>query len=197
MAQEASRFVVGIDLGTTNSAVGYIDTAEAPWQVHTLAIPQLVAPGEVEARETLPSFHYEAAAGELSKGALRLPWDTAEPRSTVGVFARDHGATVPGRLIASVKSWLCHSGVDRTAAILPWHGASDVERLSPVAVSSRYLSHIAMAWDTRFPEHPLHRQEVTLTVPASFDEVARELTVAAAHQAGLHHLVLLEEPQET
>jgi molecular chaperone DnaK (HSP70) len=195
MAQEASRFVVGIDLGTTNSAVGYIDTAEARWQVHTLAIPQVVAPGEVEAQETLPSFHYEAAAGELSKGALRLPWDTAEPRSTVGVFARDHGASVPGRLIASVKSWLCHSGVDRTAAILPWHGTSDVERLSPVAVSSRYLSHIAAAWDTRFPEHPLHRQEVTLTVPASFDEVARELTVAAAYQAGLQHLVLLEEPQ--
>jgi len=195
MAQEASRFVVGIDLGTTNSAVGYIDTTEARWQVHTLAIPQVVAPGEVEDRETLPSFHYEAAAGELSKGALRLPWDTAEPRSTVGVFARDHGATVPGRLIVSVKSWLCHSGVDRTAAILPWHGTSDVERLSPVAVSSRYLSHIAAAWDTRFPEHPLHRQEVTLTVPASFDEVARELTVAAAHQAGLQHLVLLEEPQ--
>src|SRR5215470_7050169 len=195
MAQEASRFVVGIDLGTTNSAVGYIDTTEAPWQVHTLAIPQVVAPGEIEARETLPSFHYEPAAGELSKGALRLPWYTAEPRSTVGIFARDHGAAVPGRLIASVKSWLCHSGVDRTAAILPWHGTSDVERLSPVVVSSRYLAHIAAAWNTRFPEHPLQRQEVTLTVPASFDAVARELTVAAAQQAGLQHLVLLEEPQ--
>src|ERR671936_627808 len=195
MAQAASRFVVGIDLGTTNSAVCYIDTDDARWQVHTLAIPQVVAPGEVEARDTLPSFHYEAAAGEFAHGAWRLPWDTTEPRYTVGVFARDHGATVPGRLIASVKSWLCHSGVDRTAAILPWHGAADVERLSPVAVSSRYLSHIAAAWDARFPEHPLHRQEVTLAVPASFDAVARELTVAAARQAGLQHLVLLEEPQ--
>ncbi len=195
MAQEASRFVVGIDLGTTNSAVGYIDTANAQWQVYTLAIPQVVAPGEVEARDTLPSFHYEAAAGEFSKGALRLPWETTELRYTVGVFARDHGATVPGRMIASVKSWLCHSGVDRTAAILPWHGTSDLERLSPVAVSSRYLAHIAAAWDARFPEHPLHSQEVTLTVPASFDAVARELTVAAAQQAGLQHLVLLEEPQ--
>src|SRR5256714_8688634 len=195
MAQAASRFVVGIDLGTTNSAVGYIDTADARWQVHTLAIPQMVAPGESEARETLPSFHYEAAAGESSKGALRRPWGTTEPRYTVGIFARDHGATVPGRLIASVKSWLCHSGVDRTAAILPWHGTSDVERLSPVAVSSRYLAHIAAAWDMRFPEQPLHRQEVTLTVPASFDAVARQMTVAAAQQAGLQHLVLLEEPQ--
>src|SRR5215471_1524055 len=195
MAQEASRFVVGIDLGTTNSAVGYIDTADAQWHVHTLTIPQVVAPGEVEARDTLPSFHYEAAAGEFSKGALRLPWDTTEPRYTVGVFARDHGAIVPGRLITSVKSWLCHSGVNRTAAILPWHGTSDVERLSPVVVSSRYLAHIAAAWNTRFPEHPLQSQEVTLTVPASFDAVARELTVAAAQQAGLQHLVLLEEPQ--
>src|ERR687888_2012017 len=195
MAQEASRFVVGIDLGTTNSAVCYIYTADARWQVRTLAMPQVVAPGEAEARDTLPSFHYEAAAGEFAKGALRLPWDTAEPRYTVGIFARDHGASVPGRLIASVKSWLCHSGVDRTAAILPWHGAADVERLSPVTVSSRYLAHIAAAWDTRFPEQPLHRQEVTLTVPASFDAVARQLTVAAARQAGLQHLVLLEEPQ--
>jgi molecular chaperone DnaK (HSP70) len=195
MTQDASRFVVGIDLGTTNSAVGYIDTAEASWQIRTLAIPQVVAPGEVEAREILPSFHYEAAEGEFAPGALCLPWDTAKPHYTVGVFARDHGATIPGRLIASVKSWLCHSGVDRTAAILPWHGAADVERLSPITASSRYLSHIAAAWDIRFPQHPLHTQEVTLTVPASFDEVARELTVAAAHQAGLHQLVLLEEPQ--
>ena len=195
MVQEASRFVVGIDLGTTNSVVCYIDTADARWQVHTLAIPQLVAPGEVESRLTLPSFHYEAAAGEFARGALRLPWDTTELRYTVGIFARDHGATVPGRMITSVKSWLCHSGVDRTAAILPWHGTSDVERLSPVMVSSRYLAHLTAAWDTRFPEHPLCRQEVTLTVPASFDAVARQLTVAAARQAGLPHLVLLEEPQ--
>src|SRR5260370_11923909 len=151
MAQAASRFVVGIDLGTTNSAVGYIDTANARWQVHTLAIPQVVAPGEVEARDTLPSFHYEAAAGEFSKGALRLPWETTELRYTVGVFARDHGATVPGRMIASVKSWLCHSGVDRTAAILPWHGTSDLERLSPLALTSRFLAPIPPAGDAPLP----------------------------------------------
>src|SRR4030095_12116493 len=104
MAQEASRFVVGIDLGTTNSAVGYIDTADAQWQGSTTGLPPVVAPGEFEARDTLPSFHYEAAAGEFSKGALRLPWDTTESRYTVGVFARDHGAIVPGRMIDSVKS---------------------------------------------------------------------------------------------
>jgi hypothetical protein len=193
--QDASRFVVGIDLGTTNSAVGYVDTAEPRWQVRTFAMPQCVAPGEIEARETLPSFHYEAAQGEGGSGAWRLPWDTAEPRYAIGVFARDHGATVPGRLIASAKSWLCHHGVDRTAAILPWYAAPDVERLSPVDVSSRYLSYIAAAWRTRFPDHPLSTQEVILTVPASFDEVARELTVKAAQQAGLERVVLLEEPQ--
>jgi hypothetical protein len=193
--QSASRFIVGIDLGTTNSAVGYIDTVESLWQVHTFAIPQCVAPGEIEVRETLPSFHYAAAQGEWSPGAVRLPWHATEPRYTVGVLARDHGAIVPGRLIVSAKSWLCHSGVDRTAAILPWHGAPDVERLSPVDVSSRYLSHIVAAWDTAFSDHPLSTQDVILAVPASFDEVARELTVAAAHRAGLERVVLLEEPQ--
>ena len=196
MVQEASRFVVGIDLGTTNSAVCYIDTADARWQVHTLAIPQVVAPGEVEARETrFPPFIMK----RLRESLPRVPCDCRGiPRSRAIPWASSPatmGRTVPGRMIASVKSWLCHSGVDRTAAILPWHGTSDVERLSPVAVSSRYLAHIAAAWNTRFPEHPLHRQEVTLTVPASFDAVARQLTVAAAQQAGLQHLVLLEEPQ--
>ena len=124
-AEAPSRFVVGIDLGTTNSAVACVDTAEyplgAPWRVRTFAAPQLVAPGQVEARETLPSFHYQPASGELAPGAIRCPWDKTEPSFAVGFFARDHGALVPGRLINSAKSWLCHSGVDRTAPLLPWH----------------------------------------------------------------------------
>ena len=140
-----SRYVVGFDLGTTNSAVTYVDTADDPWRVRVFAVPQLVAAGQVEARETLPSFHYQPGPGELPPAALRLPWTAAgaaatsgrdEPPHVVGFFARDHGAVVPGRLISSAKSWLCHSGVDRTAAILPWHGAADVQRLSPVEVSA-------------------------------------------------------------
>jgi hypothetical protein len=156
---------------------------------------QLVAPGHVEARETLPSFHYEPAKGELSPGAIRLPWSGEEPSHAVGFFARDQGTVAPGRLIASAKSWLCHSGVDRTAEVLPWHGAPDVERLSPVEVSGRYLAHVRDAWDAQHPDWPLAEQDLVLTLPASFDEVARELTVKAAARAGLSRVVLIEEPQ--
>src|SRR5947208_11364324 len=194
--EKSSRYVVGIDLGTTNSAMAYVDTEEGVgWRVRDFAVPQVVGAGEVEARETLPSFHYEAGAGEFAAGALRLPWDRQDPKYAVGVFARDHGAAVPGRLIVSAKSWLCHPGVDRTAGLLPWHGAPDVERLSPVDVSARYLAHIRSAWDHAHPDHPLADQDVILTVPASFDEVARELTVEAAVKAGLANVVLVEEPQ--
>ena len=195
--QSASRFLVGIDLGTTNSAVAYVDTAEASWTVHDFPVPQLVDASQVEPRQTLPSFHFEAAEGEFPPARCALPWSVGgdDPRHAVGVFARDHGALVPGRLVVSAKSWLSHSGVDRTAPLLPWHGAADVTKLSPVEVSARYLGHIRAAWDHAFPGFPLAEQDVVLTVPASFDEVARELTVQAARQAGLVRVVLVEEPQ--
>lgn len=192
-----SRFVVGLDLGTTNSAMAYVDTNETPRRIRTFAIPQVVVPGQIEARDTLPSFHYQPASGEFPDGSTRMPWPSvpSAPDSIVGHFARDHGTLVPGRLIASAKSWLCHNGVDRTADLLPWQGAEDVERLSPVAVSARYLQHARAAWDAQFPEQPLVEQDFVLTLPASFDEVARELTVKAAKQAGLTRIVLIEEPQ--
>ncbi|QDU94226.1 hsp70 family protein [Lignipirellula cremea] len=190
-----SRYVVGIDLGTTNSALTYVDTEKSPWTVEVFAAPQVVAAGEVEARETLPSFHYQATLNEAEQGALRLPWLKENPTYAVGVFARDQGTAAPGRMIASAKSWLSHTGVDRTARLLPWHGAAEIERLSPVEVSSRYLAHLRAAWDQRFPAHPLADQEIVLTLPASFDEVARELTIEAAAQAGLRRVVLIEEPQ--
>jgi hypothetical protein len=191
----ASRYVVGFDLGTTNSAVTYVDTSEDPWRIRTFAIPQVVAPGQIESRETLPSFHYQAGASELPPGSLKYPWQKQEPNHAVGFFARDQGVLVPGRLINSAKSWLCHTGVDRTAPLLPWQGAADVDRLSPVEVSSRYLAHVRDAWNARFPQHLLAEQEFVLTLPASFDEVARELTVKAASLAGLSRVVLIEEPQ--
>ena len=199
-AAAPSRYVVGIDLGTTNSAVAYVDTAIAEHQIRTFAVPQLVAAGVVESRETLPSFHYQQAPAEFASDALRLPWTPREshveqPDWVVGVFARDHGMVVPGRLISSAKSWLCHSGVDRLAELLPWQGAPDVARRSPVDVSGRYLAHIRLAWNHHFPRDPLEFQDVVITLPASFDEVARELTVKAAAQAGLPRVVLIEEPQ--
>jgi molecular chaperone DnaK (HSP70) len=193
--QLPSRFVVGIDLGTTNSAVTYVDTEEEPWQIRILPIPQLVAAAEVEALETLPSFHFQPVADQAQGNALRLPWQHQAATFAVGTFARDAGAHTSGRAIASAKSWLSHAGVDRTAPLLPWHGAADVERLSPVQVSSRYLDHIRQAWDATHPQHKLAEQDLVLTLPASFDEVARELTVEAAAQAGLRRVVLIEEPQ--
>jgi molecular chaperone DnaK (HSP70) len=190
-----SRYVVGIDLGTTNSALCYVDTQEQPWQIRVLPVPQLVAPGQIEPRETLPSFHYQPPPAEIAAGALKLPWNTSDPNSCVGIMARDWGAQVSGRTISSAKSWLCHAGIDRTADVLPWHAAEDVEKLSPVEASSRYLSHLRAAWNSRFKSEPLEKQDVVLTLPASFDEVARELTVQAAARAGLPRVVLIEEPQ--
>ncbi len=146
----ASRYVVGIDLGTTNSAVAFVDTTQPQWLVATFSVPQLVGPGVVEARETLPSFHYQRAEGEFAPTALRLPWSDENPSHAVGMFARDQGAIVPGRLISSAKSWLCHSGVDRLAELLPWHGAADVARLSPVDVSARYLCIFVRPGTTAF-----------------------------------------------
>lgn len=192
---QPSRFIVGIDLGTTNSAVGYVDTHREPWRVETFRVPQLVDVGQVEALETLPSFHYQPLADEATAAGLRLPWSHEAPPYTVGVFAREQGSRAPARLIASAKSWLCHSGVDRTADLLPWQGAADVERLSPVTASARYLRHIRNAWNAQFKGDPLQDQDLVLTLPASFDEVARELTVQAAAAAGLPRVVLIEEPQ--
>jgi molecular chaperone DnaK (HSP70) len=195
----AARYVVGFDLGTTNSAVCYVDTLENPWKVRTFAVPQLVAAGQIEARETLPSFHYQPAPGEVvdnkGEGGREKGENTNPPSPFVGLYARDQGTLAPGRLINSAKSWLCHAGVDRTTAILPWRGAEDVKKLSPVDVSACYLKHVRDAWNAKFPREPLENQDFVLTLPASFDEVARELTVKAAASAGLPRVVLIEEPQ--
>lgn len=196
------RFLIGIDLGTTNSALAYVDAAakfpgDVP-SVKSFAVPQHVALGEVDARPLLPSFLYLPGEHELPAGACALPWDPAA-RVLVGELARKQGAVVPGRLVTSAKSWLCHGGVDREAAILPWGAPSDVVRISPVEASRRLLLHLAKAWNyVRGDKHAgeqLEDQAIVLTVPASFDDVARNLTAQAARQAGIRHLTLLEEPQ--
>src|SRR5438874_3116258 len=152
-ASRPSRFIIGIDLGTTNSAVAYIDTEEHSARPKVFPIVQFTGLAEIEARETLPSFHYIPGQGEF--GGMRLPWQTSDSPYVIGTFARDHGATIPGRLVVSAKSWLSHSGVDRTANLLPWHGAPDVEKLSPTEVSGRFLGHIRAGWNHRWPEFPL------------------------------------------
>jgi len=194
------RFIVGIDLGTTNCAVCFVDTEATQWQVELFRVAQWVDLGQWERRDTLPSFHYEWTPEELAGPPHRLPWQTERhsPQASttcVGVFARDAGARHPGRRASSAKSWLSHDGVDRTAKLLPWHGDAEVQRLSPVDVAAAYLNHIRDAWDDAHPEHPLAEQDVIITLPASFDEVARELTVRAAKQAGLPRVYLIEEPQ--
>ncbi len=196
-----TRYLIGIDLGTTNSALAYIDLrrkAGGRPEVQTFDVPQLLNPGEVKRRPLLPSFLYLPGPHDLPAGATALPWDP-QRNYVVGEFARNHGAKIPGRLAASAKSWLCHAGVDRSAALLPWSAPPDVPRLSPVEVSARYLRHLVESWNWEMArddaENRLEKQAVVLTVPASFDDVARNLTVEAARKAGIENLTLLEEPQ--
>jgi molecular chaperone DnaK (HSP70) len=185
--------IVGIDLGTTNSALAHVDP-EKSTRVISDEIPQLVAAGEVLPRATLPSFLYLVGEHELPANALALPWDGPLDR-IIGEYARAQGTSVPARLVASAKSWLCHPRVDRLAAILPWgESATETRRISPVEASASYLRHLAGLW-RHAHGRPLADEDVVLCVPASFDEVARELTVRAAAEAGLTKLTLLEEPQ--
>ena len=198
------RFVIGIDLGTTNCAVAYADLQgekDARANIRLFKIPQLTGPGEVSRLSVLPSFLYLPGAYDLSSEALQLPWGkapcTTGPSQFVGAFARDHGAKIPSRLVASAKSWLCHPHADRKARILPWGAGSDVYRVSPIQATAAYLEHIKAAWNSFRGEDEdqyLENQFIILTVPASFDEVARELTVEAAAMAGLKTVTLLEEP---
>ncbi|MDE1179242.1 Hsp70 family protein [Paraburkholderia sp.] len=201
-----TRYIVGIDLGTSNTVVAYV--AAGSDQVQVFDIDQLLSPGETGARPLLPSVRYHPAPGEFDAGDLRLPWDPVQagssaksranadaPPPVIGRLARVLGAQVPGRLVASAKSWLSHASVDRLAPILPWGAPDDVEKVSPVTASASYLAHVHAAWNARFPDAPLAGQDVVLTVPASFDEGARALTLEAARIAGLPRVRLLEEPQ--
>ncbi|MEN6558435.1 MAG: Hsp70 family protein [Thermoguttaceae bacterium] len=190
-----ARYVLGIDLGTTNSVLAFAPLDSDAPRVELLSAPQLVASSTVESRVMLPSFLYLGTAQEQASGSLDLPW--ARPRDfAVGEWARRQGAEMPDRTVAAAKSWLCHSRVDRRQPILPWNASSDIPKISPVAASQRYLEHLASAWAAVHPESPIAEQKVVLTVPASFDASARELTREAALAAGLpDDLVLLEEPQ--
>lgn len=190
-----AKFVLGIDLGTTNSVLSYAALDAEAAEVTLFEIPQLVAAGTSELRTALPSFTYLATEHESHDGSLNLPW--AESRKfAVGEFARERAAEAPDRTVGAAKSWLCHQRVDRRQPILPWNAPDDVGKISPVEASQRYLEHLVAAWENAFPEAPVAEQQVVLTVPASFDPVARELTREAALAAGLpRDFVLLEEPQ--
>ncbi|RJP43129.1 MAG: Hsp70 family protein [Desulfobacteraceae bacterium] len=203
-------YIIGIDLGTTNSVVAYTAIDDSPEnqeypknpeksdRISILEIPQFVGAGVMENRQVLPSFIYIPSPHETANHAFSLPWDP-ENHLIVGEYARDRGAEVPQRMIASAKSWLCHTMIDRNKDVLPWGRPDDVPGFSPVAASAMILGHIRNAWNFRMagddPSLNMENQEIFLTVPASFDAVARELTVRAAEMAGLAHITLLEEPQ--
>jgi len=198
-----SQYAIGIDLGTTHCALSYYPLAEGKPRAReesVLPVPQLTALGTMEERALLPSFLYLPNAQEFPAGSLALPWDKNRA-DVVGEFARSHGVKVPARVVSSAKSWLSHAGVDRTQPLLPWQAPPEVQRVSPVEASARYLNHLLETWNHKFAptkakaDRALAAQDVILTVPASFDAAARELTIQAAKTAGLETLTLLEEPQ--
>ena len=199
----ASRFIVGIDLGTTNCAMAYVDTkSREPTKVEIFQIEQLIDFSTVDQLPTLPSFHYELAPRELEGVDPKFCFGTSGKAAVgnaaaciVGTLARERVIQAPGRGFGSAKSWLCHAWVDRTSDLLPWQGDDTVEKISPVEASRRYLEHLRRAWDRRFASNPLAEQDVVITLPASFDEVARQLTFRAAQEAGLGNVLLIEEPQ--
>jgi hypothetical protein len=193
------RYVIGIDLGTTNSALSYVENRPdadpfALPKVELLGIPQLVNPSEVRDEPLLPSFLYIPGATDFPAGSTALPWDP-RPETIAGRLAQKRGVENAGRLVSSAKSWLSHGGVDRTAPILPFRAPGGVPKFSPVEASRRYLDHLRHAWDSKMPDAPFAQQHVLVTVPASFDAVARDLTLKAAEQAGYQNITLLEEPQ--
>jgi hypothetical protein len=193
----ASRFAVGIDLGTTNSALSFVpletDDIESI-STESIPVPQLTAPGSVEERFLLPSFIYIPHPDEFSATDMAVPWDP-QPRFIVGELARARGTSTPIRLVSSAKSWLCNPGVDRRAPILPPEAPAEIAQVSPYQASICCLEYLRDAWNYKFPNDPLQNQDVVLTVPASFDPAARELTAEAARESGLQNMVLLEEPQ--
>lgn len=191
-----AQYSVGIDLGTTHCVLSYTSIDGGSETLEVMPIAQLVSPGVVEEKSQLPSFVYQAHNAELAAGDNSLPWSqNSNDFSVLGSAARTLGSKTPIRLVASAKSWLGHAGVDRHSNFLPLNAPQEVDQISPVEASRRYLEHLLQAWNHKFPQARLQDQEVTLTVPASFDPAARDLTVDAARQIGLQHLTLLEEPQ--
>jgi hypothetical protein len=192
-----ARYSVGIDLGTTHCALSFVDLTQSEGegaQQQVMSVPQLTSPGNVEEKVLLPSFLYLPHPEEFAQDDITQP-GRGERHYVVGELARSQGARTPIRLVASAKSWLCHPGIDRRAAVLPLDAPDDVEKISPLQASTYYLQELCGAWNNKYPDAPLAEQSVTITVPASFDPAARDLTAEAARAIGLENFLLLEEPQ--
>jgi len=193
LKSKSSKYLVGIDLGTTHTVVAYTEADNSNQTIKIFQIEQLIAPGEVASRPLLPSVRYHPAEGELS--AADISFSPAGEKAVIGEAARLLGAKTQGRFVSSAKSWLSHPSVDHTAEILPWGSSEEIQKVSPIDASASYLAHVRTVWGHKFPDAPLEKQTIVITVPASFDEVARSLTLEAARIAGLTDIRLLEEPQ--
>lgn len=187
------QFIIGVDLGTTNSALAFSDLSNEEG-VRPFPAAQLVNPGEVAKLGLLPSSLYIPGASEFVEGTLALPWD-GKPSYITGQLARVRGAENASRLVASAKSWLSHQTADPTQPLLPLVAPEGVEKISPLEASRQYLEHLRHAWDNEHPDAKLADQTVLITVPASFDAAARDLTQRAAHLAGYPEVTIMEEPQ--
>jgi molecular chaperone DnaK (HSP70) len=190
---QSANYLVGIDLGTTHTVVAFARADKPNPEIEIFQVEQLVAPGQVAARPLLPSVRYHPAAGELSEADVSF--SPAGEIAVIGEAARLLGAKTKGRFVTSAKSWLSHPSVDHSAEILPWGSSDDIDKVSPIDASASYLAHIRTVWGHRFPDAPLDKQDIVITVPASFDEAARSLTLEAARIAGFPNVRLLEEPQ--
>jgi hypothetical protein len=197
MKKNTAKFSVGIDLGTTHCALNYSELNIKKGEkiiIHNFLIPQISSPGQIEDLHLLPSFIYLPHKDEVKQADINLPWQSDDFIIT-GEYAREKGTTSPNRIVSSAKSWLCQDNTDKRAGILPQNPAEDIEAFSPLQATIYYLEHLKSAWDNLFPENPLSQQEITLTIPASFDPSARELTAEAARLSDINNLTLLEEPQ--
>ncbi len=193
MKRQQAQYLVGIDLGTTHTVVAYTQIKPSSQEIKIFKIAQLTAPGEVLSRPLLPSVRYHPAEGELS--AKEVSFSPAGSSAIIGEAARLLGAKSQGRLVTSAKSWLSHPSVDHSADILPWGSSEEISKVSPLEASASYLAHVRTVWGHQFADAPLEQQDIVITVPASFDEAARSLTLEAARMAGLKNIRLLEEPQ--
>ena len=195
MKNKSAKYLVGIDLGTTHTVVAYIEAAPSKLDqaIKIFDIEQLITLGEVATRALLPSVRYHPAEGELSD--VDISFSPAAEKAVIGEAARFLGSKTQGRLVTSAKSWLSHPSVDHSANILPWGSSDEIEKVSPIDASASYLAHVRTVWGYKFPDAPLEQQTIVITVPASFDEAARSLTLEAAKIAGLTNISLLEEPQ--
>ena len=188
------RYIIGIDLGTTNCALAWVEADHEPAAPLLFAVPQLVNAGEVLPETLLPSSLYLPAPNEFVEGSLALPWNQ-QPPFVVGRFAQKRGVENATRLVASAKSWLSSPNADPTQPLLPASAPEGVPKISAVQASKQYLEHLRFAWDAEHPDAKIEEQTVLITVPASFDAAARDLTQRAASQAGYRDVILLEEPQ--